>query len=182
MWCNTGFAKEIYFKDIKIGDKISKYFNSDQISKYYILSSEKTPKGELVFGKNKQYSFIGILKKENVFNEDYDAFQIYYENSTKKIVSISGIDKVSTKNECLKKRQNTVSAYQAANRITTLFNKEEDRHTFPDGMKDYYINFYGKKTLFVFSCYIYPNDMVEHSFTIYENNYNDYIFKKFNEE
>ena len=41
MWSNIGFAKMINFNDIKIGEKITKYFTSQQISEYYVSDSPK---------------------------------------------------------------------------------------------------------------------------------------------
>ena len=72
--------------------------------------------------------------------------------------------------------------YQRKNRITSLFNKKENTHTYPDGMIDHNVGFYGKEKIFAFSCYIYPDGIIQYSFTIYENNYNNYIWGKFNEE
>ena len=37
--------------------------------------------------------------------------------------------------------------------------------------------FYGPENI-CFFCYVYPDDNVEYSFTIYENEYNSYIFIK----
>ena len=44
MWCNVGFAELISITDIKIGDRVSEYFTSKQISEYYIDNAEKTSK------------------------------------------------------------------------------------------------------------------------------------------
>ncbi len=161
---------------------MSKHFSSQLISKYYISEAEKTSKGEQVYGKDLKYSLIGFLKEDGIFKEDYDFFQIYYENATKKIVSIAGIDQMSSKVSCLEKRKNDVAMYTKKNRITGLFNKHQNKHTFPDGMIDDYITFKGKVKLFAFSCYLYPDGIITNRVEIYENNYNDYIFKKFNEE
>ena len=76
MWCNDGFAEKISFIDIKIGDKISKYFNSQQISKYYVSNAEPSPSGERLFGKDLKYSFIAIIFEDRIFAEDYNFFQI----------------------------------------------------------------------------------------------------------
>ena len=181
MFCNVGVAELITFNNIKIGDKISKHFNSQQISKYYIHDAEKTPKGERVYGKDLKYSLISFLKEDRIFKEDYEFFQIYYENDTGKVVSISGIDAMSSKDACLEKRKNNVSLYQRKNRITSLFNKKETTHTFPDGLIDHSIAFHGKGKLFQFNCYIYPDGIISGGITIYESNYNTYVYKKYNE-
>ena len=31
MWCNVGFAELIIFSDIKVGEKVSKYINDQQV-------------------------------------------------------------------------------------------------------------------------------------------------------
>jgi len=181
MWCNFGAAEKISFTDIKIGDKISKYFNSKQISEYYVSNSDPSPSGEKLFGKDLKYSFIALFPENKIFAEDYGFYQIYYENNSKKIVSISGTDISPDIDSCLKKRSEKVSEYKSKNRITSLFNKHESEDTYPDGVKTYNVGFYGPRKIFAFSCYVYPDDNVEYSFTIYENEYNSYIYKKMNE-
>ena len=66
--------------------------------------------------------------------------------------------------------------YIKKNRITSLFNKKQDKHTFPDGMIDDFIMFTGKEKYISFSCYIY-DDKIEYRVDALENNYNNYIFK-----
>ena len=183
MWCNVGIAETISLMDIKIGDKISKHFNSQQISKYYVSDTEKSPTGERLFGKDLKYSFIAMISKDGIFSEDYNFFQIYYENDSKKVVSISGTDFSSDKDTCLKKRNNKVSEYKSKNRITTLFNKNETTNAYPDGTTTYDVAFHGPNKIFAFSCYVYPPDMdkdVEYSLAIYENNYNIFIYEAMN--
>ena len=135
----------ITFNDIKIGDRMSKHFNSQQISKYYKHDTEKTPKGERAYGKDLKYSLIEFFKEDGIFKEDYDFFQISYENGTDKIVLIGGVDEVPSKDSCFEKRKNDVAMYTKKNRITSLFNKYQDKHTFPDGMIDDYVQFFGKE-------------------------------------
>ena len=181
MCCNVVVAEKISLIDIKIGDKISKYFNSQQISKYYVSNADLSPSGEKLFGKDLKYSFIGMTSEDKIFVGDYAFYQIYYENNSKKIVSLSGIDISPDVDSCLKKRSEKVSEYKSKNRITSLFNKQESEDTFLDGVKTYNVGFYGPRKIFAFSCYVYPDDNVEYSFTIYENEYNSYIYKKMNE-
>ena len=183
MFCNVGFAELISFSNIKIGDKITEYFNSQQISKYYVSNAGKSPSGERLFGKDLKYSFIAMINEDGIFSEDYNFFQIYYENDSKKVVSISGTDFSSDKDTCLKKRNNKVSEYKSKNRITTLFNKNETTNAYPDGTTTYDIAFHGPNKIFAFSCYVYPPDMdknVEYSLTIYENIYNIFIYEAMN--
>ncbi len=180
MCCNVVVAEKISLIDIKIGDKISKYFNSQQISKYYV-NADPSPSGEKLFGKDLKYSFIAMTSEDKIFVGDYAFYQIYYENNSKKIVSVSGIDISSDVDSCLKKRSEKVSEYKSKNRITSLFNKQESEDTFLDGVKTYNVGFYGPRKIFAFSCYVYPGDNVEYSFTIYENEYNSYMYKKMNE-
>ena len=181
MCCNVVVAEKISLIDIKIGDKISKYFNSQQISKYYVSNADLSPSGEKLFGKDLKYSFIGMTSEDKIFVGDYAFYQIYYENNSKKIVSLSGTDISPDVDSCLNKRSEKVSEYKSKNRITSLFNKHESEDTFSDGVKTYNVGFYGPRKIFAFSCYVYPDDNVEYSFTIYENEYNSYIYKKMNE-
>ena len=183
MWCNAGFAEKINFFDIKIGDKISKHFNSQQISKYYFIDTEKTPSGEVLYGKNKKYAFLQLKKEDGIFKKDYQFFQIFYENGTDKIVAIAGVDLMSVKDKdlCFERRKIDVAKYIKKNRITSLFKKHQDTHIFPDGMIDDYVQFFGEEKFFSFSCYLYPSK-IEYRVEAYENNYNEWVFTKWNED
>ena len=48
---------------------------------------------------------------------------------------------MTNKDSCLQKRKVDVDLYTKKNRITSLFNKNQDKHTFPDGMIDDYVQF-----------------------------------------
>ena len=54
MFCNVGVAEKISFLDIKLGDKITDHFTSNQINKHYMDDDEhtKTLKGERVYGRD----------------------------------------------------------------------------------------------------------------------------------
>ena len=181
MFCNVGLAEKISFVDIKIGDKITNYFSSNQINKYYFFDTEKTPKGEILYGKDKKYSYLEIRIDDKIFKEKYDYVHLYYENNTKKIVSLGGGIYHSSLDDCLKSRNNLVSKYKQKNRITSLFAKQENENNFPDGQKDYNIAFYGK-TIFAFHCQVYLDGNIINQVALYETDYNSYIFKKWNEE
>ena len=80
----------------------------------------------------------------------------------------------------VKKRNNKVSEYKSKNRITSLFNKQENTQNFPDGLIILDVSFYGPDKIFTFACYIHSPDDVEYSLTIYENKYNKWIQEKMN--
>ena len=181
MWCNVGFAELISITDIKIGDKVTEHFTSKQIFEYYQDDMERTAKGEQVWGKDLKYSVIAFIA-EGVVKEDYDVIQIYYENKTDKIVSIQTINQNSSKSDCINMREKNVSIYKKKIRINSLFSKHQDTHKFPDGMLDDFIAFENSKELISFNCYIYQDGRIRYRFSQTETNYNDYIFKKFNEE
>ena len=181
MWCNFGFAEKISFIDIKIGDKISKYFNDQEVSQYYISDSKNNAAGVVIYDKDKKYSYLLFSKEDEIFKGNFEFYQIYYENSTGKIVGIGSIDFISSKDSCFQKRKTDVDTYKMKNRITSLFNKQQDKHTFPDGMIDDYIMFTGKGKYISFSCYIYDNK-IEYRVDALENNYNEYIFKINNQQ
>ena len=67
------------------------------------------------------------------------------------------------------------------NRITSLFSKQQDKHTFPDGTIDDFIMFTGKEKYISFSCLIY-DDKIEYRADALENNYNNYIYKINNQQ
>ena len=153
MWCNVGFAELIIFSDIKIGEKVSKYFNDQEISQYYVSDSKDNAAGVIIFGKDKKYSYLLFLKEDRIFKGNFEFYQIYYENSTDKIVGIGSIDFVSSKDSCFQKRKTDADTYKMKNRITSLFNKHQEKHTFPDGMIDDFIMFTGKEKYISFSCH-----------------------------
>ena len=179
MICNVGFAELISITDIKIGDKVTEHFTSKKISEYYQDDMERTAKGEKVWGKDLKYSAIAFIA-EGVVKEDYDVVQIYYENKTDKIVSIQTVDSASSLTDCTNIRDKYVSIYKTNNRITSLFSKNQDRHKFPDGMIDDFISFKDSNKIYSYSCYIYQDGNIDYRFQIYENNYNDWVFEKFN--
>ena len=176
----SSFAELISIADIKIGDRVTVYFTSKKISKYYVDDMEKTPKGEQLWGKDLKYSVIAIFA-DDVIKEDYEVVQIYYENKTDKIVSIQTINQNSSKSDCINMRDKYVSIYKKKNRINSLFSKYQDIHKYPDGMIDDFIKFENSKEVIGFSCYIYQDGRINYRFQIYEKNYNDWIFNKFNE-
>ena len=184
MWCNVGFAEEISFLDIKIGDKITDHFTSNQINKHYMDDEENTTnlKGERVYGREVIYSFIVIIDDREIFKEDYSnsGIQIYYKNETDKIVSFGKVDIATDLRSCIVERNKDVANYKKKNRITSLFNKDEDTHKFPDGMADHYVSFSGKEKFFSFRCYVYPDGNITKRYQVETYEFNDYVFKKFN--
>ena len=185
MFCNVGVAEKISFLDIKLGDKITDHFTSNQINKHYMDDDENTKnlKGERVYGRDVIYSYIAIIGDNKIFKEDYSnsGIQIYFENETDKIVSFGKVDMANDLSSCIIERNKDVSNYKKKNLITSLFNKEEDLHKFPDGMVDHYVSFYGKDSFFSFRCYVYVDGDVTKRYQAATNEFNDYIFKKFND-
>ncbi len=184
MFCNVVVAEKISFLDIKLGDKITDHFTSNQINKHYIDDDENTKnsKGERVYGRDVIYSYMAILNDNKIFKEDYSnsGIQIYFENETDKIVSFAKVDMANDLSSCIIERNKDVSNYKKKNRITSLFNQEEEVHKFPDGMADHYVSFLGKDRFFSFRCYVYTDGDVTKRFQVATNEFNDYVFKKFN--
>ena len=105
MFCNVGVAEKISFLDIKLGDKITDHFTSNQINKHYMDDDEhtKTLKGERVYGRDLIYSYIAIIRDNKIFKEDYSnsGIQIYFENETDKIVSFGKVDMANDLSSCI---------------------------------------------------------------------------------
>ena len=144
LWCNIGSAERISFYNIKIGDKITDHFTFNQIDQNYV-TGEKNSKGEIVYGKDKIYSYIAIVRDNEIFSEDFSqaGIQIYYKNKTDKIVSIGKVELTSNLNKCIIERDQDALNYKKKNRISTLLNEPKDFHQFPDGMEDHFISFEG---------------------------------------
>ena len=83
------------------------------------------------------------------------------------------------KNACLKERDNDVVIYEKYN---NEYSKEKKIHTFPDGLIDDYTYFKNGNVLYVFGCYFYPDGDILKRQVVYESNYNDYIYKLWNEK
>ena len=76
----NALAQQISLSDIKIGSKLTNYFTSNEISKYYQDDMEKNAKGEKVWSKDLKYSAVAFYGNE--IGDDHDFIQIYYENET----------------------------------------------------------------------------------------------------
>ena len=177
LWCNISFS-QISLSDIKIGSKLSDYFTFKEISKYYRDDMENNAKGEKVWGKDLKYSAIAFYGNE--IGDDHDFIQIYYENKNDKIVAISAVTIDLELNQCIQLRDNKVSNH-LAKKLLLNFTKDKDSHTFPDGMKDEYVIFRGIKTNVGFRCYIYEDGNIVYRYSDVENNYNEWLFKQFDE-
>ena len=175
----NALAQQISLSDIKIGSKLTDYFTSNEISKYYQDNMEKNAKGEDVWGKDFKYSAVAFYGNE--IGDDHDFIQIYYENKTYKIVAISAATTNLELNQCIQLRDNKVSKH-VAKKLLLNFTKDKDSHTFPDGMKDDFVIFRGIKTNVGFRCYIYEDGNIVYRYSDIEHNYNDWLFKQFNEK
>ena len=180
IWINISYAQKISFFDIKIEDKITDHFTYQQIDQNYTLG-EPTQSGEIVYGKDKIYSYITILNEDGIFIEDFSrsAAQIYYENKTDKIVSIGKVEISLNLNDCIAQRDQDALNYKKKNTISSLFNEYKDTYQFPDGIVDHFISYEGKDKDFSFRCYAYPDGDVTKRFQVFLHEFNDYIFKKF---
>ena len=182
MWFNLSYAQRISFFDIKIGDKITDHFTYQQIDENY-TSVQPTTSGEIVYGKDKIYSYITISQNDKIFIEDFSqaGAQIYYENKTNKIVSTGKVEVSLNLNDCIIERDQDALNYKKKNRISSSFSETKDTYQFADGMVDHYISFEGKDRDFSFRCYAYPDGYVTKRFQIFLHDFNDYVFKKFSE-
>ena len=80
----NALAQQISLSDIKIGSKLTNYFTSNEISKYYQDDMEKNAKGEKVWSKDLKYSAVAFYGNE--IGDDHDFIQIYYEIENGKLV------------------------------------------------------------------------------------------------
>ena len=177
-YTNT-LASEFTLFDVRIGSKVTDYLSSNEISKYYQDNMEKNAKGESAWGKDYKYSTVSFYGSK--VNDDHDIIQIYYENNNDKIVATSGMITDLKFNQCIELRNNKVSEH-VAKKLLLNFKKEKDTHTFPDGMKDYYVLFRGNNTDIGFRCYAYEDGHVVYRYSDIELNYNDWLFKFFNKK
>ena len=84
-------------------------------------------------------------------------------------------------NQCIELRDNKVSKH-VAKKLLLNFTKEKDIHTFPDGMKDDFVIFRGFKSTVGFRCYIYEDGNIVYRYSDIENNYDEWLFDKFNKK
>ena len=177
-YTNT-LASEFTLFDVRIGSKVTDYLSSNEISKYYQDNMEKNAKGESAWGKDYKYSTVSFYGSK--VNDDHDIIQIYYENNNDKIVATSGMITDLKFNQCIELRNNKVSEH-VAKKLLLNFKKEKDTHTFPDGMKDYFVLFRGINTDIGFRCYAYEDGNVVYRYSDIELNYNDWLFEFFNKK
>ena len=177
-YTNT-LASEFTLFDVRIGSKVTDYLSSNEISKYYQDNMEKNAKGESAWGKDYKYSTVSFYGSK--VNDDHDIIQIYYENNNDKIVATSGMITDLKFNQCIELRNNKVSEH-VAKKLLLNFKKEKDTHTFPDGMKDYFVLFRGINTDIGFRCYAYEDGQVVYRYSDIELNYNDWLFEFFNKK
>ena len=177
-YTNT-LASEFTLFDVRIGSKVTDYLSSNEISKYYQDNMEKNAKGESAWGKDYKYSTVSFYGSK--VNDDHDIIQIYYENNNDKIVATSGMITDLKFNQCIELRNNKVSEH-VAKKLLLNFKKEKDTHTFPDGMKDYFVLFRGINTDIGFRCYAYEDGHVVYRYSDIELNYNDWLFEFFNKK
>ena len=177
-YTNT-LASEFTLLDVRIGSKVTDYLSSNEISKYYQDNMEKNAKGESAWGKDYKYSTVSFYGSK--VNDDHDIIQIYYENKNDKIVATSGMITDLKLNQCIELRNNKVSEH-VAKKLLLNFKKEKDTHTFPDGMKDYFVLFRGNNTDIGFRCYAYEDGHVVYRYSDIELNYNDWLFEFFNKK
>jgi len=169
-------ASEFSLFDVRIGSKITDYLSSNEISKYYQDDMEKNAIGETAWRKDLKYSAVSFYGDE--VGDEHDIIQIYYENKNDKIVATSGLMTDLELNQCIELRDNKVSKH-VAKKLLSNFTKEKDNHTFPDGMKDYYVLFRGIKSSVGFRCYAYEDGHIIYRYSDIENNYNDWLFDFF---
>ena len=107
-------ADQLVVSDIKLGTKLTDYFTTAQISKYNINDKEtNTP----FYSYEGKYSYIEIIKEEDVFKDDYDYVQITYSNKNDEIHYISGVvdfqfDHNEGLNECINFKDKKVIEYK----------------------------------------------------------------------
>ena len=143
------------------------------------LVAEKNSKGERVFGTDLKYNYLGFIKEDEIFDQEFLYIQVYYETASNKIVSLSGIDEFSNKEKCVAERNIDVTEYKKKNRITTLFNEIKDIQKGGMGQLDDFILFLGKNKYFSFSCLIYTDGIIEKRLEIVDLNFNEYTMKMY---
>lgn len=169
------FAKEFNLFDLTIGSKLTNYFSDSEISLYYADNMEKTVNGETVFGKEFKYSAIEFYGNEK--NDQHDFIQIYYENETYKIVGKSGLIINLEFNECITLRDLNISKFDKKKLLNR--SKVNDFQSFPNGMEDHFVVFYGDEFNIGFRCYAYEDGHVVYRYTSTDNIYNKWLNETF---
>ena len=183
MWCNIGYAALISYYNLKLQDNIADHFTPEQINQFYMNDVRYVTnyKGEKLLGRDLKYSMISIKEEDKkIFIEDFPSIiiQIYYENKTDKIVSISQSRKVTDFNNCLLTREKEVNKYKKKNRIKSFFEKFEGKETRPDGVVDHSISFQGPIKYLNFKCEVHTTGVVVFRKEIGEWTFGDFIFEK----
>ena len=163
MWCNAGFAEKISLRDIKLGEKLTRYFTSSQISEFNYNNQKSWSE---IYSYEKKYSVMIIAKSKspNIYKENYDYAQIFYENLNDKIVSFVGInenfDGVEGLKNCVNYRDKKISEYKRNKVIANLERFPVKRVIRENRVSEDSVWFENNILKFDigFLCYIYPND------------------------
>ncbi len=163
---------KISFFEIKILDNLNFYFYENEINKYYVTNADLD-----AFAKNKKYSFLHFAQSSNIFEDDYDAIQVYYENKTNDIVFTSAI--YESVLNCLKIKKNAISNFESRYNVSNL-KTGEDTTISSDGMKDVSKFYILDKYYIKFSCYYYTDGYTELRIDQMTYEYNDWIVEQWN--
>ena len=106
-------ADQLTLSNIKLGERLTNYFTTAEISKYNINDKTDYP----FYSYDGKYSMVEFRKQENIFKGQYDYIQMTYSNKNDEIHYISAVvdfqfDNKEGLNECLNYKDKIVFEYK----------------------------------------------------------------------
>jgi len=132
---------EVLLTNIELNESISNYFSKFEFNQFNIENEH--------YGKNKKYSKLYIEKPSQLFDDNYTLAIITFENNSKKITYVSGLNE--NLNNCLKFRDEQILINSKLN----LPEGNEINSKHKDGLEQKVISYYFEEYLMKYSCDFY---------------------------
>ena len=105
-------ADQLILSNMKLGEKLTNYFTTAEISKHNINDITDLP----FYSYDGKYSMVHFKKQDNIFKDEYDYIQITYSNKNDEIHYISAVvdfqfDNKEGLDECLNYKDKKVFEY-----------------------------------------------------------------------
>ena len=106
-------AYQLILSNMKLGEKLTNYFTTAEISKHNINDITDLP----FYSYDGKYSMVHFKKQDNIFKDEYDYIQITYSNKNDEIHYISAVvdfqfDNKEGLDECLNYKDKKVFEYK----------------------------------------------------------------------
>ena len=141
LFFSSSVVAEVLLSNLELYENINNYFSKSEIKKY------QSP--NVIYGKDAKYSQIYIANPSEKFDENYTLIMIGYENNSKKIHYVGGLNE--NLNNCLKFRDEKILINESINSLS----KKTYKQVHNDGLQQDVVEFYGNNFRIKFTCDYY---------------------------